>query len=102
MASDVNDITITYEEDGLEVIKELDKEILSKGSWTTIIFRYRQWERSKNDYGNDRYTIRRYRKYNDEYRQQSKFNISSPDQARKIIAALQRWIDEKESGESAA
>lgn len=102
MASDVNEITITYEEDGVEVIKELDKEILSKGSWTTIIFRYRQWERSKNDYGNDRYTIRRYRKYNDEYRQQSKFNISSADQARKIIAALQRWIDEPGENESAA
>lgn len=102
MASDVNEITITYEEDGVEVIKELDKEILSKGSWTTIIFRYRQWERSKNDYGNDRYTIRRYRKYNDEYRQQSKFNISSADQARKIIAALQRWIDQPGENESAA
>ncbi|MBD3244170.1 MAG: hypothetical protein GF331_26500 [Chitinivibrionales bacterium] len=100
MASDVNEITINYEEDGVEVIKELDKEILSKGSWTTIIFRYRQWERSKNEYGNDRYTIRRYRKFNDEYRQQSKFNISSADQARKIIAALQRWIDQPSSGEA--
>ena len=94
MATDVNEITINYEEDGVQVIKQLDKEILSKGAWTTIIFRYKQWERSKETYGADRYTIRRYRKYNDEYRQQSKFNISSADQASKIIAALQRWISE--------
>jgi hypothetical protein len=94
MASDVNDITITYEEDGVEVIKELDKQVLSKGAWATIIFRYRQWERSKEDYGPDRYTIRRYRKINDEYRQQAKFNISSADQARKVIAALEGWIAE--------
>jgi hypothetical protein len=92
MATDVNEITINYEEDGVQVIKQLDKDILSKGAWTTIIFRYKQWERSKEDYGADRYTIRRYRKFNDEYRQQSKFNISSADQAGKIIAALQRWI----------
>jgi hypothetical protein len=78
----------------VEVIKELDKQVLSKGAWATIIFRYRQWERSKEDYGPDRYTIRRYRKINDEYRQQAKFNISSADQARKVIAALEGWIAE--------
>jgi hypothetical protein len=94
MASDVKEITINYEEDGQLVVKELDKQILSKGSWTTIIFRYKQWERAKEDYGQDRFTIRRYRKYNDEYRQQSKFNISSIDQAKKIIAALDHWIGE--------
>jgi hypothetical protein len=94
MASDVNEITINYEEDGQLVVKELEKQILSKGSWTTIIFRYQQWERAKECYGQDRFTIRRYRKYNDEYRQQSKFNISSVDQAKKIIAALEKWIAE--------
>lgn len=94
MVSDVNDITINYEEDGILLVEELEKEILSKGAWTTIIFRYRQWEKSKNGYGSDRFTIRRYRKINDEYKQQSKFNISSADQAMKIVDALQKWIKE--------
>lgn len=94
MASNVNEITINYEEDGQLVVKELDKQILSKGSWATIIFKYKQWERAKNDYGQERFTIRRYRKYNDEYRQQSKFNISSVDQAQKIISALNKWLGE--------
>ena len=92
MASKVEDLTITYEEDGVEIVKELDKSILSKGAWTTIIFKYQQWEKAKNAYGPDRYSIRRYRKIDDEYRQQAKFNISSKDQANKIIDALQRWI----------
>ncbi|MEA2084943.1 MAG: hypothetical protein U9O82_12060 [Thermodesulfobacteriota bacterium] len=92
MAADLNEITINYEEDSIVVVKELDKEILSRGAWTTIIFRYRQWDRKKNEYGPDRFTIRRYRKINEEYRQQSKFNISSKDQAHKIIDALKKWI----------
>ncbi len=92
MASNIDDITITYEEEGVEIIKQLDKQILSRGAWTTIIFRYQQWERAKQQYGADRYTIRRYRKRNDEYMQQSKFNISSNDQAEKIIEALNNWI----------
>jgi hypothetical protein len=94
MASNVNDITITYEEDGVQIIKQTDKQILSKGSWATIIFKYQQWDNNKQAYGPDRYTIRRYRKVNDEYRQQAKFNISSADQARKIIAALETWLKE--------
>jgi len=93
MASDVNEITINYEEDGIIIVKELDKVILSKGAWSTIIFRYQDWNRTKGEYGPERFTIRRYRKLNDEYRQQSKFNISSRDQALKIINALQKWIE---------
>lgn len=92
MASDINDITINYEEDNVLIVKEIDKEILSKGAWTTILFRYRQWDAKKEEYGPERYSIRRYRKMNNEYRQQSKFNISSQDQAKKIIDALQNWI----------
>ena len=97
MFSDIDEITINYEEDGLQVIQELDKVVLSKGAWATIIFRYRQWEQSKEDYGPDRFTIRRYRKMNDEYRQQAKFNISSIDQAKKIVDALNGWIAEADS-----
>ena len=95
MAQRVEDLTINYEEDGVVVVKELDKVILSKGSWSTILYKYQQWEKNKNDYGPERYSIRRYRKIDDEYRQQAKFNISSKDQALKLINALQAWIDEK-------
>ena len=33
MAENIEDVSITYEEDGLEIVKELDKQILSKGAW---------------------------------------------------------------------
>ncbi|MEZ0574994.1 hypothetical protein [Halodesulfovibrio aestuarii] len=96
MSSTIEELTINYEEGDLLVVKELDKEVLTKGAWTTIIFRYQQWDNKKEDYGPEKYTIRRYRKMNGEYRAQSKFNISSPDQARKIIAALTKWVDDVE------
>ena len=94
MASDVNDLSVTYTEDGIDVVKELDKVVLTKGAWATLIFRYQDWDRSKEAYGPDKYTIRRYQKRNGEYIQKSKFNISSKDQAQKIIAALEKWIEE--------
>ncbi|MGB5539946.1 MAG: hypothetical protein WBO37_07665 [Gammaproteobacteria bacterium] len=92
MASTVDELTIRYEEDGIETIKELDKQILTKGAWSTVIFRYQDWDRAKQAYGPDKYSIRRYQKRGGEYQQKSKFNISSKDQAEKIIAALQDWI----------
>ncbi|MDH5648846.1 MAG: hypothetical protein OEY67_04255 [Gammaproteobacteria bacterium] len=96
MATDVEDLTVDYEEDGMLVSKQLDKIILTKGAWSTIIFRYQDWDRKKEQYGPDKYSIRRYQKRNGEYKQKSKFNISSADQAGKIIDALQTWLKDTE------
>ena len=93
MAETIDDLTVNYEEDGVLLTKELDKVILSRGAWTTILFRFVQWDPKKDAYGPDRYAIRRYKKSGDTYRVQSKFSISSRDQAKKIIDALAGWID---------
>jgi hypothetical protein len=92
----VDDITIDFKEDDILIVKELDKEVLSKGAWTTIMFKYQQWDRKNEKYGEDKYTIRRYQKKGDVYNQRSKFNISSRDQAKKIIGVLQKWTDDQE------
>ncbi len=92
MASDVNDLTMDYEEDGILIVKELDKEILSKGAWATVMFRYQKWDKRRKEYGSDSYAIRRYQKVHGEFMQKSKFNISSSNQAEKIVEALQGWL----------
>jgi hypothetical protein len=92
MSSDLNELTINYEEDGVLLVKELDKEVLSKGAWTTILYRYQNWNKTKEEYSKDMYTIRRYQKREGEYLPKSKFNISSPEQAQKIITVLQKWV----------
>jgi hypothetical protein len=97
MAEKIEDLTVDYEENGELVVKELDKEILSKGAWTTILFRFKELDRKTGEYGPDRYIIRRYRKMSGVYKPQSKFKISSPAQARKIIDALARWVEETEA-----
>ena len=94
MPSEIDDLTVQYEEDGLVTVKELDKKVLTKGAWSTIIYRYQDWDRKKEEYGKDKYTIRRYQKRSGEYNQKSKFNISSKDQARSIIEALEEWMKE--------
>lgn len=92
MNETIDDLTVEYEENGQLLIKELDKAILSKGAWATVLFRYQQWQPDTDDYGPDKYVIQRYKKSGGEYKRQSKFNISSSDQARKIVDALSAWL----------
>nr|WP_321466546.1 hypothetical protein [uncultured Desulfobulbus sp.] len=93
MAESIEELTVNYEEDGVLVVKEIDKEILSKGSWTTILFRYQDLDRTKGEFGPDKFTIRRYQKRNGQYLTKSKFNISSVAQAEKIVETLSRWLE---------
>lgn len=94
MSATIEDLTINYEEDGVQIVKETGKEVLSKGAWTTILYRYNNLDRKTGEFGKDMYTIRRYQKRQGEYLTKSKFNISSTDQAKKIINILEKWTAE--------
>lgn len=94
MAETVDELTINYEDGDVLTTKELDKVVLSKGAWATVIYKYQDWDKANQVYGASKYSIRRYQKRNGQYMQKSKFNISSNDQAHKIIAALQTWTEE--------
>ncbi|MDH5229349.1 MAG: hypothetical protein OEY38_04765 [Gammaproteobacteria bacterium] len=96
MASTVDELTIEYTEDGVVTVKELGKEVLTKGAWSTVMYRYQDWDRRKEEYGAEKYSIRRYQKRNGEYTQKSKFNISSKEQAKKMIEILQSWMGDEE------
>ena len=99
MAETVDELSIEYTEDGKVLVKQLDKKVLTKGAWSTIIYKYQDWDKRKEEYGKAKFSIRRYQKRNGEYFQKSKFNISSEDQARDLIEALEGWL--AESAESA-
>lgn len=94
MAETVDELSVDFTEEGVLVTKQLDKVVLSKGAWATILYRYQDWDRAKGEYGPEKYTIRRYQKRHGQYQQKSKFNISSKEQAQKIVDALQQWISD--------
>lgn len=92
MAETVDDLTVAYTEGDLLTVKELDKKVLTKGAWATVLFRYQDYNRGKGEYGPIKFSLRRYQKKDGSYRLQSKFTISSEEQARDIILALQNWL----------
>jgi len=100
MASSVDEITVQYEEDGKVLVKELGKEILSRGSWATIMFLFQNYNRRLGTYDPPRVTIRRFQKTGGTYVLRSKFTISGAEQARKIAETLNRWYSNDRNSEN--
>ena len=92
MADPLDEVSVNYEEDGVVLSKELDRSVLSKGAWATVMFLYQDMNRQTGEYGPKKVSIRRYQKRDNAYQPRSKFNISSFKQAEKIVEALQGWI----------
>ena len=96
MTESVDELTIHYEEDGRVLRKEVAKEVLSKGSWATIMYLYQDLDRKTGEYGQQKVSIRRYQKREGTFLQRSKFEVSSPAQARAICHKIQDWFPEEE------
>ncbi|ACY19235.1 hypothetical protein [Haliangium ochraceum] len=94
MAESIEELTYDYEEDGRLVRRELKREVLSKGAWSTIMFLYEELDRKTDEWRAPKVAIVRYKKWQGTYRKQSNFNISSEKQARQIITALEGWYSE--------
>lgn len=92
----IEELTVQYEEDGVVKVEELAKEVLTKGSWTTIVYRYREMDRKSGEYGEDKVRIQRYRKRDGVFYEQSKFNITNGKQARQLVDILSGWFPEGE------
>lgn len=94
MADKVEDLTVNFsDEEGTLLCKELDKVVLTKGTWSTVMFMHQDFDKAKGVFKAPKFSIRRYQKRNGEYRQQSKFVVSSAGQARQVAEILVRWAD---------
>jgi hypothetical protein len=80
------------DENGELTVKELAREYLSKGAWSTIAFLYQEKDKDGN-FGEAKVSLRRFQKFNGVYKQRSKFNVSSKAQAEKIIEILKEWYE---------
>ncbi|MCA1945168.1 MAG: hypothetical protein LDL30_07780 [Desulfovibrio sp.] len=97
-ANPLDDISIRFEENGIEVVQELDKSLVTAhGGWCTVAFKYREWDPKKEAYGVEKFGIRRYRKRDGRWQQQAKMSINSRDHARKLVEIFNGWLDQPEA-----
>ena len=91
MAETLDELTYDYEEDGTLVRKEIDRVVLSKGGWATMMFLFQELDRNSGKFRAPKMAIVRFKKSKGTYRKQSSFNISSEKQARQIAEVFEGW-----------
>lgn len=100
MAETIDEITINWtDESGQQLVKEIKKEVLTRGSWTTIMFLYQDFDKKSGEFGPTKIRIGRYQKRGGKFLPQSKFNISSSKQAKQILEIVQQWLPEMGEGD---
>jgi hypothetical protein len=92
MAETVDELTYDYEDEGVLVRKQIDKKILSKGAWATVMFQYADLDRKSGQFRAPKVAIVRFKKFNGVYRKQASFNISSANQAHQIVDVINEWF----------
>jgi len=91
MAETLDELTYDYEDEGVLVRKEIDRVVLTKGGWATIMFLFQELDRASGKFRAPKMAIVRFKKSKGVYRKQSSFNISSEKQARQIADVFEQW-----------
>ncbi|HVR60687.1 MAG TPA: hypothetical protein VMU50_02250 [Polyangia bacterium] len=91
MAETLDELTYDYEDEGVLVRKEIDRVVLTKGGWATIMFLFQELDRQSGKFRAPKMAIVRFKKSKGSYRKQSSFNISSEKQARQIAEVFESW-----------
>jgi hypothetical protein len=95
MAETVDEISIDWkDETGQQLVRQVKKEVLTSGAWSTIMFMYQDFDKKAGEFGPLKIRVARYQKRSGKFIPQSKFNISSAKQAKRITEIIQNWLPE--------
>ena len=84
-------MTFDLEDDGVLVRKQLDRVVIARGAWATVMFLYEELDRATGAFRAPKMAIVRFKKWNGVYRKQSAFNLSGEAQARELTQVFERW-----------
>ena len=80
------DLTVTWVENGVEVVKELDRYVLHKGSgWATIAFLCEEHDPATGEMRGPKVNLRRYRKRGGRWQVSARFVLGSEEQAQNQV-----------------
>ena len=95
MAETIDEISIDWkDESGQLLVKQVKKEVLTSGAWSTIMFMYQDFDKKSGEFGPRKIRVGRYQKRGGKFIPQSKFNISSANQEKRITEIIQSWLPE--------
>lgn len=100
MASNVDELTVHWEENGEVKVRELAKQVLSTGSWATVMFLFQEKDPRSGEFRAPKVAFRRYQKARGGWRFHSKFHLSSTAQAEQVAATISQWLPQMMQAEN--
>lgn len=90
----VEDLTVTFEEDGVLKVRELDRAVLSSSStWATVAHLFEERD-PEGGFRGPKVSLRRYRKRGKGFVVDKHLTLSSARQAHALCVALAKWFPE--------
>jgi hypothetical protein len=87
----LDELRYDQEDDGVLVREQLDRVVLARGSWATVMFLFRELDRASGVWRAPKMAIVRFQKWRGGYRKHAAFNVASAEQARELAEVLGRW-----------
>jgi hypothetical protein len=95
MAEIIDEISVDWkDENGQHLVRQVKKEVLTSGAWSTIMFMYQDLDKKTGEFGPKKIRVARYQKRAGKFIPKSKFNISSANQAKRVMEIIQNWLPE--------
>ncbi len=96
MPKTVEELTVSWvDEDGTEMVRELDKQVLSEGSgWATVAYLFSEID-PDGEVKPPKINLRRYRKRAGAWNVHNKLVLTNHEQMANLYEALGRWLDER-------
>lgn len=94
MATDpVAELTVRYEEDGVVVVEELAKAVLTtSATWTTVAYLSRERDKVSGAFAAPRVSLRRYKKRGGRFITDKHFTLTTRTQVMALQEALAAWF----------
>ena len=90
---DLDDIRWDWEEDGVQVRRELGRRTWQHGGWATVMFLFEERDRAAPDeWKPPQVAIVRFQKARGVWRKHAAWNLTGADEARAVAATLVGWF----------
>ncbi len=92
LTADLDELDFNVDgDDGQMVRRQLEKVVLSRGVWATVLFLYQDRDRQTGDWKAPRMSIVRFQKWKGAYRKHSGFSVTDQEQANALLEVFERW-----------
>ena len=92
MAETLEELTYDYEEDGTLVRKEIDRVVLTKGGWATMMFLFQELDLERDAWQPAKVAIVRFQKVRGLWKKHAAWNLAGADEAHAVAAQLGAWF----------